>query len=109
MAKDFSGINTGRVYESIDQATSKRQQQAAASPEEAAQRKASMKTQGRKGCKGDRINMILTPENYDFIRVMSRLKGQTHTEFVNSVLEKCRLENPEVYQEAKNIIERAKL
>ena len=32
--KDFSGINTGRAYEAIEQATSQRAQQGTASPQE---------------------------------------------------------------------------
>ena len=48
--KDFAGMNTGRVYGAIEQATSRKGQQGTASPQEAATRAASLKTQGRKGC-----------------------------------------------------------
>ena len=38
--KDFAGMNTGRVYGAIEQATSRKGQQGTASPQEAAERAA---------------------------------------------------------------------
>lgn len=105
MAKDFTGINTSRVYEQIEQATSKRGQQGTASPQEAAERASALKTQGRKGCKAIRINMAFTPENHEFIKIMARISGKTMTEFANLCIERYRLEHPEIYKQAKNIIE----
>ena len=103
--KDFAGVNTGRVYGAIEQATSNRGQQGTASPQEAAERAAQLKTQGRKGCKATRINMAFTPENHEFIKVMARLTGKTKTEFANLVVERYRTEHPELYEQAKAIID----
>lgn len=103
--KDFAGVNTGRVYGAIEQATSNRGQQGTASPQEAAERAAQLKTQGRKGCKATRINMAFTPENHEFIKVMARLTGKTMTEFANLVVERYRTEHPELYEQAKAIID----
>lgn len=103
--KDFAGINTGRVYSSIEQATSRKGQQGTASPQETAERKAAMRTQGRKGCKATRINMAFTPDNHEFIKIMSRVSGKTMTEFANLVIEKYREEHPEIYEQAKAIID----
>lgn len=104
--KDFSGINTGRVYNAIEQATSRKGQQGTASPQEQAERASELRTQGRKGCKAVRINMAFTPENHQFIKVLARISGQTMTEFTNLVIEKYREEHPELYEEAKAIIDR---
>ena len=103
--KDFAGMNTGRVYGAIEQATSNKGQQGTASPQEAAERAANLKTQGRKGCKATRINMAFTPENHEFIKVMARLTGKTMTEFTNLVIERYRTEHPELYEQAKAIID----
>jgi enhancing lycopene biosynthesis protein 2 len=103
--KDFAGINTGRVYSSIEQATSEKGQQGTASPQEAAERAAELRTQGRKGCKAIRINMAFTPDNHEFIRVMAKITGKTMTEFANLVIERYRTEHPELYEQAKAIID----
>ena len=103
--KDFSGINTGRIYRSIEQATAQKGQQGTASPQEAAKRAAAMKTQGRKGCKAVRINMAFTPDNHEFIKVMAKISGKTMTEFTNLVIERYRTEHPEIYDQAKTIID----
>ena len=103
--KDFAGVNTGRVYGAIEQATSRKGQQGTASPQEAADRAAQLKTQGRKGCKAIRINMAFTPENHEFIKVMATISGKTMTEFANLIVERYRNEHPEIYEQAKAIID----
>ena len=64
-----------------------------------------MRTQGRKGCKAIRINMAFTPDNHEFIKVMARISGQTMTQFTNLVVERYRAEHPELYDQAKAIID----
>ena len=103
--KDFAGMNTGRVYGAIEQATSRKGQQGTASPQEAAERAAQLKTQGRKGCKAIRINMAFTPENHESIKVMATISGKTMTEFANLIVERYRNEHPEIYEQAKSIID----
>ena len=98
-------MNTGRVYGAIEQATSRKGQQGTASPQEAAERAAQLKTQGRKGCKAIRINMAFTPENHEFIKVMATISGKTMTEFANLVIERYRTEHPEIFEQAKAIID----
>lgn len=102
--KDFTGINTSRIYEAIETATSEKRHQTEASPQEQEERTAKMKTQGRKGCKAVRINMAFTPENHSFIKILARVKGQSMTEFTNEVISKYRQEHPEVYEQALAII-----
>lgn len=103
--KDFSGVNTGRVYGSIETATSSKGQQNSASPQEAAKRKSQLKTQGRKGCKAIRINMAFTPENHEYIKILAKISGKTMTEFTNFVIERYRTEHPELYDKAREIID----
>lgn len=103
--KDFAGMNTGRVYETIEQATSQKGQQGTASPQEAAERAAELKTQGRKGCKATRINMAFTPENHEFIKVMARASGRSMTEFTNIVIAAYRREHPEIMAQANAFLD----
>ena len=103
--KDFAGMNTGRVYGAIEQATSRKGQQGTASPQEAAERAAELKTQGRKGCKAIRINMAFTPDNHEFIKVMAKASGKTMTEFTNLVIEAYRREHPEIMEQANAFLE----
>lgn len=114
--KDFTGINTGRqtapatgnagkVYGAVEQATSTKGQQGTASPQEAAERAAELRTQGRKGCKAIRINMAFTPDNHEFITVMARASGRTMTEFTNQVIEAYRNEHPEFMEQARGFLE----
>lgn len=102
--KDFESINTGKVYDAIEQATGKKGQQGTASLEEQAARAAELKTQGRKGCKATRINMAFTPDNYEFIKIVARIHGQSMTEFANQVIKRYREEHPETYEKAKELI-----
>ncbi len=99
--KDFAGINTGRVYNSIEQATSQKGQQGTASPQEQEERAADLRTQGRKGCKATRINMAFTPDNYEFIKVMAKASGKTMTEFTNLVIAAYQREHPEIMEQAR--------
>ena len=104
--KEFSNINTGRIAgtpSTLDRGTSKKGQQATASPEEQAERAEALKTQGRKGCKATRINMAFTPENHDFIKTMAKIRGETMTEYTNYLIEQYRTEHGENYAKVLEI------
>ena len=103
--KDFAGMNTGRVYGAIEQATSKKGQQGTASPQEVTERQEALQTQGRKGAKAIRINMAFTPSNHEFIKVMSKATGLTMTELTNQVIEAYRNEHPEFMEKAQGFLE----
>ena len=103
--KDFAGMNTGRVYGAIEQATSRKGQQGTASPQEAAERRETLQTQGRKGAKATRINMAFTDSNHEFIKVMAKATGKTMTEFTNLVIAAYRREHPEIMQQAKAFLD----
>lgn len=89
--KDFSALNTERVYAAIGQATAEegKRSQSEAAPREREERAAEMRTQGRKGCKALRINMAFTPQNHTYLETAARRSGMTMTQFVNALLEYC--------------------
>ena len=64
-----------------------------------------MRTQGRKGCKIQRVNMAFSADNYDFLRTVSKLKGDSITNFVNFIVDKYREEHSDIYEQAKKLIE----
>lgn len=107
--KNFDEIDIGNIYaDQIAEATAtpaapllprqKQGEQPTAEFVETAQQQG--RTQGRAGCKAHRHNMAFTPENYEFIRCMARVRGQTVTGFVNDIIAKAIEENAEVYQAA---------
>ena len=79
-----------------------------ATPEEIAERRSALKTQGVKGCKAIRINMAFTPENHDYIKVMAKLYGKSMTEYLNEIIEYYSVANGEVYSLAKKLQKRTK-
>lgn len=60
----------------------------------------SMSTSGRKGVKLPRINMAFTPANYEFIKTMAKVRGESMTDFINHVLELSRETNADLYEQA---------
>lgn len=111
--KDFSSVNTGRVYGTIAEATAEPEQQEA--QEEQRTRKprktyteqeqqefmAAGATKGRKGCKAIRINMAFTPDVHDYIKTMARVRGESITDFTNYIFARSMEENREIYERAK--------
>ena len=114
--KDFSKLNTGRVYDAIAEATAEPEaqevQQAQDAPQQRAARKGyteeekaaykqAGKTQGRPGCKMERINLAFTPDNYEYVKTMATVRGQSMTEFVNHIIAANMEENAALYAQAK--------
>ena len=65
----------------------------------------SLRTQGRKGMKLPRINLAFSQANYDFIRVMAGIKGQTLTQYINGIIDAERERSSEVYEKAKALVD----
>lgn len=114
--KDFSKLNTGRVYDAIAEATAEPEaqevqpaqdaprQRAAHRPYTEAEKQAYLqagKTQGRPGCKLERINLAFTPDNYEYVKVMASVRGQSMTEFVNHIIAMNMEENAALFAQAK--------
>lgn len=109
--KDYSSINTNRVYDQLNQATDetpakKRKSRKTYTEEEAKQFKMDGTTSGKKGVKRDRINMAFAPDVYDFIKVMSRITGLSMTEFVNVSLRSYMKDHDDIYKQAIAIREK---
>lgn len=103
--KSFDGIEKQITSLSKAQGRGGRSPHKVVTEDEKKERQAQMKTQGKKGAGAQRINMAFTPDNIDFIHVMSRIRGQTMTEFVNYVLDLYKEEHPDIYRRALDVIE----
>lgn len=123
MAKkaDFSGIETGRdteitaeqattaeavkLAEKLERTSGKRKQQSTATLKEQAERKDTMRTQGRKGCKAARLNISINPKNKEFLNFLSRATGKPITHLINEIVDEYRQQHPEVMEAAQAVIE----
>lgn len=113
--KDFSQVDTGRVYDMIAEATAEPEQEAQEkqqkktahkprkmySAQEAQEFKEQMKTSGHKGVKLPRINLAFAPDVYEYIQIMSRVRGDNLTAFVNLALRQHMKEHGDLYEKAK--------
>jgi len=105
--KDFSNVNTGRVYSTIETVTAdpapvelkRRSRDTAPTAEEIQAARDQGKTQGRKGIKCLRVNMQFTPEIHDYIRTMSKAAGMSITEFTNHVFQQHMEAHADKYQD----------
>ena len=66
------------------------------------------KTQGRKGYKMQRLNISLTPSEYEYIQVMAGITGKSLTRFIGDLISREAERNSEVYQQAKELINNAR-
>lgn len=119
--KDFSkAATTGRIYSAIQEATAEpaqeinkaqeaqeaqekpagRKPRRTYSEQEAAEIMQSLKTSGRKGLALPRINLAFAPDIYDFVKTMSRVRGETMTEFINFVLRQYMDDHGDIYERA---------
>ena len=109
--KDFTAANTGRVYSAIQEATAvpdaqqeekqDRKPRKTYTTEEAQQFMESGSTQGRSGLKAKRINMAFSPSVHEYITVMSRVRGETISQFTEHVFRQHMEENADLYEQAK--------
>lgn len=107
--KDFSSVNTGRVYDTITEATAepekKRKDRKTYTEEEKALYQQMGATKGRKECRMVRINMAFTPVVHDYIKTMARVRGESITDFTNYIFTKSMADNAEIYAKAKEFKE----
>lgn len=122
--KDFTKINTGRVYDMIEEATAEdtaqdiidaqeeqqveqpkpRKERKTYTPEEARRIMNTLQTTGRKGVKLPRINLAFTPELHDYITIMSRARGENLTQFVNKIIKEHMEQHIDIYKKALEFI-----
>lgn len=129
--KDLTGaISTGidRLFSANDQqkATEAQQTQQAQQPHKAgevteAQRTADVdamtamieaaearKTAGHKGYKMQRLNISLTPSEYDYVQIMAGITGKSLTRFIGDLISAEAKRNAETYKQAKELIKNAR-
>ena len=122
--KDFSKVNTGRVYDAIAAATAepeekttdklttveaqeaqekqeKRKTRRTYNEQEAQEYLTSLKTSGRKGLSLKRINLAFAPDTYQYVQIMARVRGESMTDFVNIALRQHMEEHGDLYQRAQ--------
>ena len=105
LAENLQTVITGETSKTISRGVSGKGTQNEATEAEKETRARTMRTQGRKGCKIQRVNMAFSADNYDFLRTVSKLKGDSITNFVNFIVEKYRADHSDVYEQAKKLIE----
>lgn len=62
------------------------------------------KTAGRKGYKLQRLNISLTPSEYDYVAIMAGLTGKSMTRFIGDLISREAERNHAAYDAAKEII-----
>jgi hypothetical protein len=69
-------------------------------PEEIQELKSQQRTTGRKNAKSDRLNFAVTPENLQYVQIMSRVTGDGMSAFINKILDQHRRDNAGLYEKA---------
>ena len=90
--KNFTDTAAARMFEEIEQVTAETQE-TPETPE-------TQETPRAKRQKLQRINMAFTPDNYEFIHTMARVRGETLTAFVNEIIDKAKEDHADVYRQA---------
>ena len=105
--KNFDSMSAEPVYSTINEATAEaretvpvRKERRTYSEQEAYELMKEMKTSGRKGVKMPRINIAFQPDVYQYVTVMSRVRGDNLTEFVNLALRQHMEDHSELYNRA---------
>jgi hypothetical protein len=101
--KDFSA-----TFESLTATTEKKEraERRTADPEKEQEARAALATQGKKGYKLQRINMAFTPDNIDYLRLVSKAKGLTMTQFVNEIIDRERERNSDILEQLKAVTDK---
>ena len=66
------------------------------------------KTAGHKGYKMQRLNISLTPSEYDYVVIMAGITGKSQTRFIGDLIAREAERNSDVYQKAKELIKNAR-
>jgi hypothetical protein len=61
-------------------------------------------TQGKKGQKLPRINMAFSPENLEYLQIISRVEGMSITEYVNTLIRTDSSSRANEIEQAKSIL-----
>ena len=103
MAKDFTSTFNSLIGVEKEDKKEVQQIQEAQEVHNLQEAQAAQQTQGKKGYKMQRINMAFTPDNIEFLRVVSKVKGQTMTQLVNTILDEAREANKDLIEQIKSL------
>lgn len=101
--KDFTQVDSVIAQATVEQG--KRKPRKEYTEQEAAEIAETMHTTGKKGVKLPRINLAFSPSNYRYIEIMSRVRGENLTEFVNKIIAEHREEHGDLYAKAQEFID----
>lgn len=90
----------------IQTGSSSRRGQSEVTPEEELQRLSTLRTRGRKGVKAPRNMILFTPDNYEYLKVASSMRGLSISRYVNNVIEETRRKDI-AFNELQAIMKRA--
>lgn len=100
--KDFSQVNDVIAQATVGEG--KRKPRKEYTEQEAAEIAETMHTTGKKGIKLPRINLAFSPSNYQYIEIMSRVRGENLTQFVNKIIAEHREQHGDLYEKAQEFI-----
>ena len=103
MKKDFSATFK-QLTQTVQEPQQVQEVQNTPTEQEIKKAQAEQQTQGKKGYKMHRINMAFTPDNIDFIRAISKLKGVTMTQYINELLDLEREKHTDLLKQIKSIM-----
>lgn len=66
------------------------------------------RTQGRKGMKLQRMNISLTPSEYEHLRLMSSITGQSATRYIGALIQKDAEAKKDVSEKLKKIMQESR-
>lgn len=99
--KDFGNIDSSNLFDTLAEATAEgRKPRRTYNEAQAQEYMEAGSTTGRKGLKLPRINLAFTPSNYEYIKTMARVRGESLTEFVNAVIEESKEKHEDIYNRA---------
>ena len=98
--------DTAPVYDALTEVPKKKYKPRRIPTEaEAQEALENLRTQGQKGLKSPRINLAFRPSVYDYVHVMSAIRGQPMTEYINEVLAAEMERNRDAYEQARALVE----
>lgn len=95
---------TNRMGQIMATGASNRGKQSELTAAEKAEREATGRTSGRKGCHCPRITMVFNTENYHFLKTMAKIKGVPLAQFTNDIIGQYREEHAEQYNQLQAIL-----
>lgn len=101
--KDFSATFK-QITQTVQEPQQVQEVQKTPTEQEIQKAQAEQQTQGKKGYKMQRINMAFTPDNIEYIRAISKLKGLTMTQYINSLVDSDRLKNAQISEQLKELL-----